>query len=250
MAELDWLTARPIAHRGFHDQAAGRIENTLSAVAAAVAHRFAIEVDLQLTADQKPVVFHDDTLERLTEATGRLDRMTLAELKTARLRDTEDRIPTLQELLQAVGGKVPLVIELKSQFTGDRRLENQVAPILADYTGPAAVMSFDPASMQTMRSLAPRLPRGMIADRFESMADWGHIKPGYRLALRHLLLAPTVMPQFVAYDVKALPANAPLFLRHFFGLPLLAWTVRSDADRATARRCADQAIFEGFDPDA
>ena len=249
MAELDWLTARPIAHRGFHDAAAGRLENTLSAAEAAAAKGFAIEVDLQLTVDRKVVVFHDDTLDRLTAATGRVENVALADLKSIPLRGTADRIPTLDELLATVAGRVPLVIELKSQFTGDRRLEAETAPILAPYAGPGAVMSFDPASMQTMRSLAPKLPRGLIADRFAE-ADWPMIPRPQRFLLRHLVMAASVLPQFIAYDVKALPANAPLFLRHFFALPLLTWTVQSEADRATARRWADQMIFEDFDPEA
>ena len=88
MSRLAWLTARPIAHRGYHDAAAGRVENTLSAAKAAVSHNFAIECDLQLSRDEKVVAFHDDTLERLTEASGRLDAMTLAELKSHQLRGT------------------------------------------------------------------------------------------------------------------------------------------------------------------
>jgi glycerophosphoryl diester phosphodiesterase len=249
MADLDWLIARPVAHRGFHDRAAGRLENTLAAAIAAVERGFAIECDLQLTADERVIVFHDDTLDRLTVATGPVHRLTLSELREIPLRDSEDRIPTLQELLETVGGKVPLVIELKSQFIGDRRLERRVAEALAGYAGHLAVMSFDPASMQAMRTLAPHLPRGMIADRFDNPRERERNPPLKRLALRHLLFAPLVRPQFVAYHVGSLPANAPLLLRHL-GLKLLTWTVRTEADRETARRWADQMIFEGFDPGA
>ena len=248
MSRLAWLTARPIAHRGYHDSAAGRIENTLSAVKAAVSHNFAIECDLQLSRDEKVVAFHDDTLERLTEASGRLDAMTLAELKSLRLRDTADRIPTLAELLDTVRGQVPLVLELKSQWNGDRRLEGNVARLLEDYRGEACVMSFDPASMRTMRSLAPSLPRGLVADRFAAGPDWGHLPAPRRFALRNLLAAATIAPSFISYGIADLPADAPLILRHF-GLPLITWTVRNQAEWAKARRYADQITFEGFDPD-
>jgi glycerophosphoryl diester phosphodiesterase len=248
VTELDWLTARPIAHRGLHGRIQGRVENTLSAVAAAVDRRFAIEVDLQLTGDEQVIVFHDDTLERLTEATGRIDRLNLSAIRAARLRDTDDLIPTLDELLEEVGGRVPLVLELKSHGTGDRRLERQVAATLADYAGLVAVMSFDPTSMRAMRYLAPHLPRGLVADRFRGK-QWQEVPAYYRFALRHLLAATYVVPQFIAYDVSALPASAPLLIRHVFGVPLLTWTVRTDADRAVAARWADQMIFEGFDPD-
>jgi glycerophosphoryl diester phosphodiesterase len=246
MRAPDWLTARPIAHRGLHDRARRRIENTISAVTAAVERRYAIEVDLQLTADEQVVVFHDDILDRLTEAAGRIDRLNLSAVRSARLRDSGDRIPTLDELLEEVAGRVPLVIELKSRWNGDRRLEREVAMTLTDYSGPAAVMSFDPASMRAMRYLLPHLPRGLIADRFET---WAQIPAYHRFALRHLLAASYVLPQFIAYGVHALPANAPLLLRHAFGLPLLTWTVRTPEDRRVAERWANQMIFESFDPD-
>src|SRR6187397_889121 len=115
---LAWLTARPIAHRGYHDRGAGTIENTLSAAAAAIAKRFAIECDLQLTADGEAIVFHDDTLDRLTEAAvGPVRTRTLAELKAMALRDTHDRIPTLAEFLALIDDRVPLVAELKSDWS-------------------------------------------------------------------------------------------------------------------------------------
>ena len=244
----DWLTARPVAHRALHDRTEGRIENTLSAVRAALDRGFAIEVDLQLTADEEVIVFHDDMLDRLTESTGRVDQTSLSAIRAIKLRNTTDRIPTLDELLEEVAGRTPLVIELKSNWTGDRRLEHRVAGILSTYSGPAAVMSFDPASVHAMRKLAPHLPRGLVADRFEE-EEWPGIPPHYRLALRHLLSAAYALPQFIAYDVKALPATAPLLLRHL-GLPLLTWTVRTPADVETARKWANQMIFEGFDPAA
>jgi glycerophosphoryl diester phosphodiesterase len=249
MAAPDWLTARPIAHRGYHDAAAGRIENTLPAAEAAMARGFAIECDIQLTADQHVVVFHDDTLDRLTKSTGDVSACTLPALRAARFRAGADSIPTLEDLLDLVDGKVPLIIELKSRVTGDRRLEAAAASLLLAYGGPVAVMSFDPASMIAMRRIAPAIPRGMIADRFEA-AEWPAIaSPLRRLAGRWLLAAPAVWPAFLAYDVDALPASPPLALRHFFRLPLLTWTVRTPAQRAVAEEWADQIIFEGFDPD-
>ena len=108
-------------------------------------------------------------------------------------------------------------------------------------------MSFDPMSMQAMQRLAPDLPRGLTADRFTS-ADYPGLSRGYRLALRQLAYTPVVGARFIAYGVHCLPANAPLLLRHL-GMPLLTWTVRTPAERAVAARCADQMIFEDFDPE-
>ncbi|MCB1495757.1 MAG: glycerophosphodiester phosphodiesterase [Bauldia sp.] len=246
MGRAAFLTGRPIAHRGFHDAAAGRIENTLSAADAAIARNFAIECDLQLSGDGEAVVFHDDTLDRLTDATGPIHGKPLAELKSATIKGTGDRIPTLAELLGLVAGRVPLVIELKPQAGAEPLLEQRTVELLHPYEGPLAVMSFDPRSVRAMRSLAPALPRGMVADRFDEPGETG-LSWGRRMALRHLLHAQAVRPDFIAYDINALPANAPLFLRHL-GLPLLTWTVRTPAERALADRYADQIIFEGFDP--
>ena len=248
MAGLDWLCARPIAHRGYHRDDAPPIENTLAA-AAAIERGFSIECDVQCTADDTVVVFHDDTLDRITTASGRVDRSDLADLRAARFKNGEAGIPTLAVLLDLVDGRVPLVIELKSQWTNDRRLEVSVARILSTYTGPVAVMSFEPASLVAMRRLAPNLPRGLIAEGF-AKADVPIASAASRAAMRHLLWARYVLPDFVAYDVAGLPASAPLARRHFSGLPLLTWTVRDAADRATARQWADQIIFEGFDPHA
>jgi len=255
MAAPAWLTARPIAHRGYHDveAAAGGtgqcVENTLAAAEAAIARNFAIECDLQPTADGGVVVFHDHTLDRLTDLSGPVADKTLAAVRRARFKNGDGLIPTLEELLDLVDGRVPLFIELKSRFDGDRRLEAAAVAILASYPGPVAVMSFDPASMTAMRRLAPTLPRGMLADHF-TRADRLTIPFPARLAGRWLLAAPLVLPSFIAYEVNDLPASAPLALRHFFHLPLLAWTVRTDANRETSRAWADQIIFEGFDPEA
>jgi glycerophosphoryl diester phosphodiesterase len=249
MAAPDWLTRRPIAHRGYHDVAAGRIENTLASAEAAIRHNFSIECDLQRTSDDRVVVFHDDTLDRLTNMAGPVERKPLAELRAASFRDGSAKIPTFEELLDLVDGRVPLVIELKSSFAGDRRLEAAAAAILAEYTGPAVVMSFDPASMSAMRHLAPALPRGMLGDRFRA-ADWPALTVAQRWTYASFAMAPLVLPSFVSYDVNALPASPPLALRHFFRLPLIAWTVRTSREREIARTWADQITFEGFDPDA
>jgi glycerophosphoryl diester phosphodiesterase len=183
------------------------------------------------------------------KTTGPVAGKSLAEVRAARFRDSDAAIPTLEDLLDLVDGRVPLVIELKSTFTGDRRLEAATAAILANYSGPAAVMSFDPASMAAMRRLAPTLPRGMLGDRFTA-ADWPNLSPPSRWAYASLLASTFVLPAFVSYSITDLPASPPLALHHFFRLPLIAWTVRTPAERAKAKTWADQITFEGFDPDA
>jgi glycerophosphoryl diester phosphodiesterase len=232
MADLGWLTARPVAHRGLHDATAGIIENTPSAVTAAVVAGYAIEVDLQISADGEAMVHHDDVLGRLTEGSGRLDAMTAAELRRTPFRATGDRMMTLGELCDLVAGRATLVLELKTRRDGDRRLPARTARVLGGYPGPVAAMSFDPAPVLALRDLAPTLARGIVAERSPAFPD-----------IRHCLHA---RPQFIAYSVKDLPAPAPLLGRYLLGMPLLTWTVRTPAERVRAQRWADQMIFEGF----
>ena len=248
MRAPDWLTARPVAHRGLHDRARGIVENMPAAAQAAVDGNFAIECDIQLTADGEAMVHHDDALGRLTEGSGPLLGKTAAELKAVSFKDTPERMMSLGDLCALVGGRVPLVIELKSHFDGDRRLVRRMAEVLASYSGPAAGMSFDPEQVLALRELMPRLPRGITAERTYEETDWPDASPAQRRGMLRLGHAFRTRPHFVAYWVDDLPAPAPWIARHIFGLPLLTWTVRTSEQRERATRYADQMIFEGFRP--
>ena len=162
---LDWLVARPIAHRGLHDAALGIVENTAGAFAAAMRRNYAIECDLQLSADGEAMVFHDYALERLTRSRGRVIERTAAALQELALRETTDRIQTLPALLAQVQGRVPLIVELKSHWDGSLALARRTAEIVRDYDGHLALMSFDPDLVAGLADLAPRVPRGIVADR-------------------------------------------------------------------------------------
>jgi glycerophosphoryl diester phosphodiesterase len=248
MAGLDWLTARPVAHRGLHDAGKGVIENTASAFSAAIAGNYAIECDLRLSADGEAIVFHDRTLDRLTAANGDVITKTAADLGQIAFKNTPDRMLTLAQLCALVGGRVPLILEVKSEFDGDRRLPARIADVLRSYSGPVAAMSFDPDQVAALIAVAPGLPRGIVAERHYSHPEWAALRAADRVRLAHLLHAPKTRPHFIAYAVNDLPAAAPLVARWLFGLPLLTWTVRTDAQRACAKRWADQMIFEGFRP--
>jgi glycerophosphoryl diester phosphodiesterase len=244
----DWLTARPVAHRGLHDAARGIIENMPAAAEAAVAGNFSIECDIQLTADGEAMVHHDDVLGRLTEGSGTLLGKTAAELKAIRFKDTTERMMTLADLCNLVAGCVPLVVEVKSHFDGDRKLVTRMAEVLASYRGPVVGMSFDPDQVLALREKMPALPRGIVAEREYTEADWPEATPAQRRGMEHLRHAFRTRPQFIAYWVNELPAPAPWIARNIFGLPLLAWTVRTPEQRERAAHCADQMIFEGFLP--
>jgi len=243
---LDWLTARPIAHRGLHDAASGIIENTAGAVGAAVAAGYGIEVDLQISADGEAMVHHDAELGRLTEGDGRLDAMTAAQLKRVPFRESNERMMALGDLCDLVGGRATLLLELKSRFDGDPVLPQRVASVLAAYAGPAAPMSFDPLQLHVLRNKAARLPRGIVAAKYRPHPYWDQMPPWLRYGMGSLLPSLTARPHFIAYAAGNLPALAPAFARHILCLPLLAWVVRSEDERRRVARFADQIIFEGF----
>lgn len=246
MAGLDWLIERPIAHRGLHGD--GVVENSLGAAAAAVAGNYGIEVDLQLSADGEVFVFHDTTLERLTASSGPFAAHSAADLRKLTLRNSNERIPTLPELLETVGGRTPLVLELKSGWNGDVRLVERVAEILTGYSGPVAAMSFDPDFLVALQRFAPGLPRGIVAERKYDDPDGKALSWSQRFVLGNLLHFNRTKPHFVAYYVRELPALAPLIARHALGMKLLTWTVRSEPEMRRARWWASQIIFEGFRP--
>jgi glycerophosphoryl diester phosphodiesterase len=245
---LDWLIARPIAHRGLHDASVGVVENTASAFSAAIAGGYGIETDLQISADGEAMVQHDDALGRLTEGSGRLSDMAAAEIKRVRFKTSADRILDLGELCDLVGGRATLVLELKSHFDSDRRLVQRAADVLKNYAGPVAVMSFDPAMIEVVRWIAPHLTRGIIAERHYAHHEWDRFPAAEKRRMAFLLHANRTRPHFIAYGVKDLPAVAPLIARMIFRLPLLTWTVRDEAERRRAARWADQMIFEGIRP--
>src|SRR5947209_6725036 len=199
MPSFDWLTARPIAHRGLHDAAAGVIENTASAFAAAIAVNFGIGTDLQISGDGEAMVHHDFALGRLTLGSRLLAAMTAAGLKEVPFKATADRIMTLGELCDFVAGRTPLLIELKSRFDGDRRLAARTAEVLKSYAGPVAVMSFDPAPIEALREIASSLPRGVVAERYYKDSEWYQLSDSQKRSLAFLLHAPRTWPHFVAY---------------------------------------------------
>ena len=248
MSAPSWLTARPIAHRGLHDRARGIVENMPGAVSAAIAGNFSIEVDIQLSADGEAMVHHDDELGRLTDGTGALRSLTATQLKQVAFKDTTERMMTLGDLCDLTAGRVALVIEVKSLFDGDRKLVKRMADVLAAYRGPAAGMSFDPDQVIALRELAPKVTRGIVAERHYTAADWPETSPAQRAEMTHMRHFFRTRPHFVSYGVNDLPAMAPWITKNIVGLPLLTWTVRTPEQRARTARYADQMTFEGFVP--
>lgn len=247
--DLAPLFERPIAHRGLHDANAGVIENSRTAVLRAVEAGYGFEVDVQIAADGEAVVFHDDTLDRLTQETGPVKARTADELARIVLANSGygDRIWTLRELLETVGGRVPAVIEIKTLWNGDTRLARRVSELVSGYSGPIAAKSFDPALVAALRKAAPELPRGIIGYAYDD-AEARSLPVWKRFVLRNLLHWPRTRPHFISWHVHDLPRRAVDLASRLTGAPVMTWTVRTPADQARAGLYADQMIFEGFLP--
>lgn len=240
----------PIAHRALHDRSAGRVENSLSAITGAIAAGYAIEVDVQLAADGTAMVFHDETLDRLTPESGPLNTRTSGELARIPLLGGRDMIPTLAEVLALVAGRTPLLIELKDQTltlsNSDGKLEAATAAALDGYAGPVAVMSFNPSMMTHMARLAPTIPRGLTTSSYEP-TDWHPVPEGTCTRLRDIPDYDHVGASFISHqaDDLARPRIADLKVQ---GAAVLCWTIRSPDQEAQARAVADNITFERYLP--
>lgn len=237
----------PIAHRAYHDLASGRPENGLSAIDAAVAAGYAIELDLQLSCDGKALVFHDDDLDRLTGATGPVSALTAAKASATALTGgaAQDIIPTLSQVLDRVAGRVPLLIEIKDQSRGAGigPLEAATAQALQGYDGPAAVMSFNPDSVAEMARLAPWIPRGLTTCDYDPR-DWP-LDAQTCARLREIPDIDRTGSSFISHFHKDLDRPRVQQLRAA-GLAIFCWTIRSPEEEAAARRSVHNITFEGY----
>ncbi|MGH1352144.1 MAG: glycerophosphodiester phosphodiesterase family protein [Methyloligellaceae bacterium] len=239
--DISWL-CRPIAHRGFHDKANGIIENSASAVKAAISRGYAIEVDVQASSELEPIVFHDRKLSRLTPEKGRVQHRSLPELKSIQYKGSDDHIICLKQLLELVDGQVPILVEIKGRKNSAREFGRRVGQITKDYPGPVAVMSFEPELVISCIEAAPELPRGLTISYF-GMPVAGFAK----FAAMYVGIGRRIQPQFIACDVRTLPGLLPVVLKNVLGMKLLAWTVCKQKQIVKAEKWADAMIFEGFE---
>lgn len=249
---LDGLVARPIAHRGLHDRARGVIENSFDAAEAAIARDCAIECDVRMAADGEAFVFHDATLDRLTGTTGAIRDASSAELARLRLSGAAGQaaIPPLATFLDRIGGRAPVIVEIKSLFDGDMRLADRAARIAADYDGAVALKSFDPAIIAHLRRSGPHasVPLGVVTEANFDDPEWDFLAPDRKQAMACLLHWRETQPDFLSFSVRDLPHAAAHLARTALNTPVMTWTVRTPAQWDIARRYADQAIFEGSPP--
>lgn len=232
---VGWLRGAIFAHRGLHG--GGVPENSLSGFAGAMARGFGIECDVHKASDGIPVVFHDWELDRLTAERGPVAERSAAQLGQIALSGSADSIPTLRQLLDLVGGRSPILIEVKSRR--DRRVGAlclAVRRVLEGYRGPHGVMSFDPRVSRWFATNSPHTVRGLVVSEEDDKALPGRLR-------RHLSLWHA-RPDFLAYDIRDLPASFPASQRRR-GLPVATWTVRSSELFERALDHADAPIVEG-----
>jgi len=237
MTDLSWLAARPVAHRGFPDMNKSRWENTLSAFPAAAERGYAIECDVHLSSDGVPVIIHDQDLQRLTGQDGFVWQRTAAELATFKVGGTSDQVPTLQEALDLVDGRVPMVVELKGIPGRDEGLVARVGKMLKRYRGKAAIMSFDHWLIRDFAKHAPGIPGGLTAYGTDAKLIEAHFA-----MLAHELA-------FTSYAAGDLPNPFVSFVREKLKMPVITWTVHDQPAIDLTLKYADQMTFEGFEPD-
>ncbi len=237
----------PIAHRALHDRARRRIENSASAIRAARAAGYGIEIDLQLSADGVAMVFHDEDLGRLTGEAGPLNARSAAELGRIKLTGSDDTIPTFAQVLSLIGGAVPLLVEMKDQTLTmsqtDGRLEQATARDLESYSGEVALMSFNPHSVAHMARLCPTRPRGLTTSAYGE--DWAPLSAATCDILREIPDYDRTLSSFISHEAHDLsrPRVADLKAQ---GAAILCWTIRAPEAEADARKIADNITFEGY----
>jgi glycerophosphoryl diester phosphodiesterase len=242
---------RPIAHRGLHDRRRGRIENTAPAFLAAIDRNYGIECDLQAAADGTPMVFHDETLDRLVAATGNIAALSPASLARLRYKEADTPILRFAQLLDLVGGRVPLLVEVKVNRRGapPPSFFDRIARLARAYRGPIALMSFDGNAVAGFSRLAPTVPRGLVVGSHRLPASWWATPSAASKAriLDRRLGSGLPGLAFFAVDVRMLRHARAWMSRHAPELALYTWTIRAPRERRAAQAWADAPIFEGYE---
>ncbi len=241
---------RPIAHRGLHDRRKGRIENTAPAFLAAIDKGYGIECDLQAARDGTPMVFHDERLDRLVGVAGSIAAQLPASLARLRYRWDDTHILTFAELLDLVGGRVPLLVEVKVNGSAPANSYlDRIARQARAYKGPIALMSFNGDVVAELGRLAPTVPRGLVVGSHKLHPSWWTAPSAAnrsQILTKRLGSAPTGIA-FFAIDVRMLRSTRTWMTQHAPELALFSWTIRTARERRAAALWADAPIFEGYE---
>lgn len=232
-----WLCKQPIAHRGLHNDEIP--ENSLKAFENAVNNNYPIELDVRIIDDGTIIVFHDDKLARMTSMDGYACSLKKNDLVNYHLANSDQTIPTFEQVLETVNGKTPILVEIKNEGRAGE-LERKTMEMLKAYNGEIAIESFDPFSLEYFKNNAPDFTRGILASFMEN-APLAWYK---KFALKRLMLNNLAKPDFVAYDHVNLPNKYVTKTK----LPVIAWTIRSNSEMEKVLPHCDNFIFEGFTP--
>jgi len=234
------------AHRGLHDNSGDAPENSLAAIRKAVAARYGIEFDVQLTRDRIPVVFHDESLKRVCGAEGNVRDYTYEELQAFPLFSSSERIPLLADVLKTVDGRVPLIIEIKIHENVDEVCA-KADELIAAYNGPYCIESFDPHAVAWYKKNRPQVIRGQLSSHFGAPGKPEKFK---HMLVHYLLTNVIARPDFIAYDHKHKHNISRVLCRKHFEALSVAWTIRSQQELDAAKDDFDLFIFEQFIPKA
>jgi glycerophosphoryl diester phosphodiesterase len=240
--DLEWIGGKMIAHRGFHDRKKGIPENSLLAFEKAVEKRFPIELDIHLTKDGNVVVFHDSKTNRMCGTSGVIEEMTLDEIRSLKLLDTEQNIPTLDECLAFIDGRVPLLIEFKVENGNAKALCEKADQLLAEYCGPYLIQSFYPQVLFWYRTHRKSICRGQLASSFRKQGP-------AKALLGNMFLNFIGRPHFISYCHKFRKKTMFRFCVWQGGYPV-GWTYESPDELRDGKSEFKSWIFENFTPDA
>lgn len=232
------------AHRGLHDRSGMAPENSMEAFRRAAEAGYGIELDVQMTKDGIPVIFHDNTLERMCGVKKEIEEYTYKELQQFRLEGSEERIPKLEDMLSMVNGRVPLIVEIKSEKT-DVSFCTVIDQMLRAYPGEYCIESFNPLVLLWYRRNHNSVVRGQLASNFR--IDGEHRNLIY-FFMTHLLLNIFTAPDFIAYNHQFKEEPGRRICRTLYGHPAVAWTIRSSDELEKMRKEFDVFIFENFLP--
>lgn len=236
---MNWLTDKAFAHRGLHNPQKGIIENSMSAFELAIQNGYGVELDVLLSKDNIAMVFHDITLERLTSESGATSHRTSKELTRLNLSNSQDKIPTLKQILNKIDENGPILIEIKGDQNEFAAISAAVWHDIKKYGGQVAVMSFYPEILKYFKIAHPSVICGLVA----TTIDDGDLQEEYFKEENQIETIKKLNIDFLAYDIKTLPTQTTQYCKSN-NIPILTWTVRTPEDNKKAQEFADNIIFE------
>lgn len=243
--KLKELTRWAYAHRGLHGN--GVPENSLKAFQLAKDKGYGAELDVHLMADGNLAVIHDSSLKRTTQREGQIENLTCEQLEDYYLEGTNQTIPLLQDVLKLMDGKVPLIIELKSQVDNYEALCEKTCQLLDGYGGAYCLESFDPRCIAWLKKHHPDIIRGQLAENYFKTKDC-KVPFILKVLLANHLMNFLTKPDFIAYRYSDRNRFVNRICRKLWGLTGVAWTVKSKEIFDAVKKEGWLPIFEGFEP--